>query len=70
MDSGEDKIENLPRAGYGKRRYTDKGETAWQLLNRLLGVGSMLPGLSEETGTRETDGFQRRRPDPHIQICF
>lgn len=55
MDSGEDKIENLPRAGYGKRPYTDKGETAWQLLNRLLGVGSMLPGLTEESRTRETD---------------
>lgn len=24
MDSGEDKIENLPRAGYGKRPYTDR----------------------------------------------
>lgn len=35
--------------------HTQTGETVWQMLNRLLGVGGMLPGLSEESGTRETD---------------
>lgn len=28
---------------------------AWKLLNRLLGKGGMLPGLSEESGALETD---------------